>query len=90
MYVVEIIYRVAQNFRPEKIFAFFAQVHGGRNFFQRTILLSENFVTLKLLDVHDFTRGCHAVLTVPHGHQLFLTIRRRSLYRWLDVDTIVL
>ena len=30
-----VIYRIAQNFHPEKIFAFFAQAHahGGRNFF---------------------------------------------------------
>ena len=72
---------IAQYFCPEKIFTFFAQAHRGRNFFRRIILLSEHFATLKLLPVHDFTRGCQAVLTVPHGHQLFLTIRKRSLYR---------
>ena len=66
-----------KKIRQEKIFAFFAKAHYRRIFFCRIILLSENFVTLKFLHVHvlDFSRGCQAVLTVPHGHQLFLTIR---------------
>ena len=80
-------YRIAQYFHPEKNFTFFALVQPrvftniGEIFFSE--LLSENFVTLKHLhvDAHDFTRGCQAVLTVSHGHQLFLTIQKRSLYR---------
>ena len=76
-----ILLSIAQNFRSEKFFAFFAQVHRGRQFLRRIILLSEMFFTPKLfLHAHDFTPGCKAVLTVSHGHQLFLTIRKRSLY----------
>ena len=59
------IYRIAGNFRLEKIFAFFAQVHRGRKYFRRIILPSENFVTLKFLHAQVFTRGCQAVLVVP-------------------------
>ena len=40
-------YRIAGNFRLEKIFAFFAQACCGRKFFRQIILPSENFVMLK-------------------------------------------
>ena len=81
VHLPQLSYSIAQNFRPEKNFAFFAQAPRGRKFFRRIILLRANFVTLKLLHIHDFTRGCQAVLTVPHGRQLFLTVRKRLLYR---------
>ena len=57
-----VIYRIAGNFRLEKIFAFFAQARRGRKFFRRIILPSENFVTMKFLHAQVFTRGCQAVL----------------------------
>ena len=44
-------YRIAGNFRLEKIFAFFTQVCHGRKFFRRIILPSENFIVLKFLYV---------------------------------------
>ena len=49
--VKQSMYRIAGNFRLEKIFAFFAQARRGRKFFRRIILPSENFVTLKFLHV---------------------------------------
>ena len=45
------VYRIAGNFRLEKIFTFFAQARRGRKFFRRIILPSENFVTLNFLHV---------------------------------------
>ena len=62
-------YRIAGNFRLEKIFAFFAQARCGRKFFQRIILPSDNFVRLKFLHAQVFTRNCQAVLVVPPDHQ---------------------
>ena len=41
----------------------------GANF-RRIIILSENFVTLNFLQLHNFFHGCQAVLIVPHNHQL--------------------
>ena len=61
-----ITYRIAGNFRLEKIFTFFAQACRGRKFFRRIILPSENFVTLKFLHAQVFTRSCQAALVVPH------------------------
>ena len=64
-----LLYHIAGNFRLEKIFAFFAQARCGRKFFRRIILPSENFVTLNFLHAQVFTRGCQAVLVVPHDRQ---------------------
>ena len=66
------VYRIAGNFRLEKIFAFFVQARRGRKFFQRIILPSANFVTPKFLHAQVFTCGCQAVLVllvVPHDRQ---------------------
>ena len=38
-------YRIAGNFRLEKIFAFFAQAHRGRKFFRQIILPSEKILS---------------------------------------------
>ena len=60
------VYRIAGNFRLEKIFA---QARRGRKCFRRIILPSENFVTRKYLHAQVFTRGCQALLVVPHDRQ---------------------
>ena len=61
------------------MFAFFAQARRGRKFFRRIILPSENFVTLKF-----FTRGCQAVLAVPHDHQSAVLPGIQNLLRLLS------
>ena len=73
------VIQLAGNFRLEKIFAFFAQARRGRKFFRRIILPSENFVTLKF-----FTRGCQAVLVVPHDHQSAVLPGIQNLLRLLS------
>ena len=43
----------------------------GRKYFSELVYVTLNFFTLTQYVRH----GCQVVLTVPHDHQLFLTIR---------------
>ena len=54
--------------------------------FQRTIFVSDNYFG----NADILTPGYQAVLTVPHDHQLFITIQKRSLYRCIDLHTSLL
>ena len=57
----------------------------GRKFFQRIILPSENFVTLKFLHIQVFTCGCQAELVVLHDHQSAVLPGIQSLF-FLDLQ----
>ena len=74
------MYRIAGNFHLEKIFAFFAQVHGGRKFFSANYFTQWNFHLAEI-----FTHGCQAVLVVPHDHQAAVLLGIQNLF-FLDLQ----
>ena len=80
-------HRIAQKFCPEKNFLFFALAHRWRNFIRRILFLSEILVTLKFLLVATPLKytWLSSIPTVPHDHQLLVTIWKCSLYRRIDL-----